>query len=149
MRRTAVLRLLRLANPVVRLVLRSRAHRLLSGSLALLEYRGRRTGRLHVIPVLYATRAGEVVVLAALPAYKQWWRTFRSGAPATLVIRGEPRQVTGLLLEGAKRREVLRAYLGRFPRAARPLGLSRNPADADLDAAPAAVVAFMTAAGVL
>jgi len=45
-------------------------------------------------------------VLAAMPERKQWWRTFRSGSPATLVIRGERRQVTGSLLCGAGRREV-------------------------------------------
>ena len=38
------LRVLRLANPFVRVVLESRAHRLVSGRLLLLAYRGRRSG---------------------------------------------------------------------------------------------------------
>ncbi len=136
------LRLLRVANPVVRAVLRSPAHRVLSGSLAVLEYEGRSTGTRYAIPVVFAKDGGRVVALAAYPERKQWWRTFREAAPATLVVKGERRAVQGRLLAGAERRAALRAYLAARPRTAAPLRARGAPTDSQLDAVPAAVVAF-------
>ena len=65
-----------LANSVVGGVLRSPAHRLLSGSTALLTYEGRRTGRRIVLPTQYARHGDEVVILVGRPETKQWWRNF-------------------------------------------------------------------------
>ncbi len=142
------LRLLRLGNPIVRAILGSPAHALLSRSLVLLEYTGPRTGTRYRIPVMgVATDDGRVVVLAVAPARKQWWRTFRPSRRATLVVRREQRAVEGRLLTDPEvRRTALRAYLGRFPRASGPLSLPVDPTDDQLDAADAAVVAFTPAA---
>ena len=137
------LRLLRLANPAVRAILGSPAHRLLSGALVVLVYRGRRSGRTFRIPVQYAELPGErIVALAVGPERKLWWRSFADPAPATLVVRRNERSVTGRLLDGEARRTALRAYLARFPRAAGPLGVDEARSDDALDGAPAAVVAF-------
>lgn len=136
------LRLLRVANPFVRAVLRSPAHPLLSGSLVLLEYEGRRTGRRFRIPVMAAADGPRTIALAARPGSKQWWRTFRHPAGARLLARGSWRDVTGEVLADAERREALRCYLGRFPRASGALGASAGSSDADLDAVEAALVAF-------
>lgn len=138
------LRLLRLGNPVVRAILGSPAHALLSGSLVLLEYAGRRTGTRYRIPVMGARADdGSVVVLAVAPARKQWWRTFRPSGRATLVVRRQRRAFEGRVLsDPAVRRPALRAYLRRFPRASGPLSLPPDPTDEQLDAADAAVVVF-------
>lgn len=136
------LRLLRLGNPFVRAVLRSRAHRLLSRSLLVLEYEGRKTHRRYAIPVAYAEHGSEIVALAARPERKQWWRTFCEPAPATLLVGGDRRVVEGRLLDGGDRREALRSYFARNRRAAKTLGASGTPTDAQLDALPAAIVAF-------
>jgi hypothetical protein len=50
--------------------------------------------------------------------------------------------VEGCVLDGASRRDALRAYLARNPRAARTLGVRGASTDAELDAVPAAIVAF-------
>ena len=135
------LRVLRIANPVVRGVLGSPLHRLLSGALVVLEYRGRRTGRRYRIPLQYAeTARGTIVVLAVRPERKLWWRSFARPAPAVVLVAGEKRAMTGRLLDGEERREALVAYLARFPRAAGALSLGRNAIDDALDGAPAAVV---------
>ncbi len=135
------LRLLRIANPVVRGVLGSPLHRILSGALVVLEYRGRRTGRAYRIPLQYAeTARGTIVVLAVQPERKLWWRSFAPPARAVVLVAGEERAMTGRLLGGDERREALVAYLARFPRAARALSLGRDPIDAALDGAAAAVV---------
>jgi hypothetical protein len=138
------LRLLRLANPFVRSVLRSPAHRMLSGSLMVLTYTGRRSGRRFAIPVMYALRDDDVVALASSPEAKQWWRTFETGAPATLRVAGRVVEAHGRLLAGPEAREALTTYLTRFPRAAGALGASAGAPDESLDdaAARVALVAF-------
>jgi hypothetical protein len=129
------LRLLRPANPLVRLVLRSRAHRLLDRNLMLLTYVGR-AGRTYTIPVMYARAdGGGVVALAVAPETKRWWRAFRSGGRATLLIAGVSSGATGRLLDGEEACDALRLYLRRFPRAARSLGVQGAPTPVELDAA--------------
>lgn len=144
MPRTAVLRLLRLANPLVRGLLRSRGHRLLSRWLVELHYEGRRTGRQYAIPVLAAVERERVVVVATMPAHKQWWRTFREPTTARILVRGERRVVVGELLGGEARRLALRTYVARLPWTRLGLGVSSGSSDRELDEVDAVVVAFVT-----
>lgn len=124
-RRARALRGLRLANPVVRAVLRSPAHRLLDRSLLLLTYHGRRSGRAFTIPVMYAEDGDRLVVLAARPGEKLWWRSIGDGAPVELRLRGATvRGAARVLAEAGERRTALTAYLRRFPRAAATLGVA-------------------------
>jgi hypothetical protein len=114
------LRLLRLANPLVRGLLRSPAHGALSGRLLVLEYRGHRSGRTFRIPLRYAETAdGTVVAVAVRPERKLWWRSFRQPADARLTMRGRAVDVRGALATGDTREEALAAYLARYPRSAR------------------------------
>ena len=113
------LRLLRLANPVVRGLLDSPAHRLLSGRLLVLEYRGRRSGRTFRIPLRYAaTRDGSLVAIAVEPDRKLWWRSFATSDQATLILRGGRVEAHGTLAEGRAREAALDAYVARWPRSA-------------------------------
>jgi hypothetical protein len=121
--RVAWLRVLRLSNPLVRLVLESSAHPLLSGRLLLLTYRGHRSGREFRIPLRYAeTPAGELVALAVRPAGKDWWRSFAPAGPATLVVRRASRAAEGALAVGERRETARSVYLGRYPRSAKAIG---------------------------
>ena len=115
----AGLRLLRLANPLVRVVLESRAHPLLSGRLVLLVYRGRRSGREFRIPLRYAETGTALVAVAVRPERKQWWRAFSEANRATITLRGGRIEARGLVVEGAARDAALGAYLGRYPRSRR------------------------------
>ena len=117
MRGVSGLRAIRVANPLVRLVLESRAHHLLSGRLLVLAYRGHRSAREFRIPLRYAeTGSGAAVAVAVQPRRKQWWRSFAATAPATLVLRGERVGVRGSLASGDARETALEAYLARYPR---------------------------------
>jgi hypothetical protein len=116
----AGLRVLRLANPLVRVMLESRAHRLVSGRLILLAYRGRRSGREFRIPLRFAaTESGALVAVAVWPERKQWWRTFADGGRAMLTLRGQRIAVRGVVAEGSRRDAALRTYLDRYPRSGR------------------------------
>lgn len=114
------LRVLRLANPIVRALLRSPAHPLLSGRLLILSYQGRLSGRTFRIPLRYAeTHDGRLVALAVRPERKLWWRSFVEPSLATVTLRGERREATGVVAEGVDRELALGAYLARYPRSAR------------------------------
>lgn len=96
-------------NPLVGAVLRSPAHRVLSGKLLLLSVTGRRSGEPHTFPVGYETTPTGVTIQVGAPAAKVWWRNLRSPAPVKLLIAGERRIGTGQAIEseGDVRVEVL------------------------------------------
>ena len=109
--------MLRIANPMVRSLLDSRAHRLLSGRLLVLGYRGHRSGRPFRIPLRYADATdGGVVALAVRPEQKLWWRSFAEPSPASLTLRGRRIEAIGALVEGDDREPAFEAYVARFPR---------------------------------
>ncbi|MET0838769.1 MAG: hypothetical protein ABWY19_08320 [Marmoricola sp.] len=79
-------------NLVLRPTLRSPLGRLVPG-VAMLEFRGRRTGRLFRVPVgWHAVEGGHVVVTPA-----RWRSNFRDGCPVTVHARGRRRQMIGRL----------------------------------------------------
>lgn len=103
----------------MRVVLDSPAHRLLSGRLLVLEYRGHRSGRPFRIPVRYAEASdGSLVAVAVRPERKLWWRSFAAPGQATLTLRGGSVEARGTLAETAARETALAAYLARYPRSA-------------------------------
>jgi deazaflavin-dependent oxidoreductase (nitroreductase family) len=110
----------KLANQFVAAVLRSRLHRLLSGSLALLTVRGRRSGKEHTFPVQYAREGDRVYVYPAGHERKQWWRNLLDPSPVRVRIAGEDTEGVGRTLLSSEDPEGVaagtRAYLARFPR---------------------------------
>ena len=114
------------ANAVVGAVLRSPAHRLLSGSTDLLAYEGRRSGRRLVLPTQYARSGDDVVILVGRPETKRWWRNFTEPRDLEVLLAGEWRPMTATVVRGAEdpgtAGPLLAAYLARFPKAAKVLG---------------------------
>lgn len=121
----------RLGDAVVAAVLRSPAHRLLSGRFLLLTYDGRRTGRHYTLPVRYAPHGRHLVVVPARDPTKQWWRNLRKRAPIETVLRGSVRHGHGEVLGESAAAFPLATYMLRFPRAARTL--VDQPLVVDLD----------------
>ena len=79
---------MRFFNPVMRALLRSPFHRLLSGQILLLTYNGRRSGRQYTLPVGYLRDGDALLVVAQHSELKQWWRNLRDGAPVVVLVRG-------------------------------------------------------------
>jgi hypothetical protein len=78
----------RLVNPVVRGLLRSPAHGLLSGHLALLTVTGRRSGRTFTFPVGYERDGDRVTIGVDWPERKRWWRNLSDAAPVEIWLAG-------------------------------------------------------------
>ncbi len=77
-----------LANPVLRRLLRSRAGHRLGRRLALVRYRGHRTGRAYELPVRFVPDGDRIWILPGSPEHKTWWRNLRGGADVDLVLAG-------------------------------------------------------------
>ena len=91
----------RAVNPLVRGLLRSPAHGLVSSRLALLTVTGRRSGRTFTFPVGYRRDGDRVTIGVDWPERKRWWRNLRGGAPVSVVLRGVPRTGTGRVTRDA------------------------------------------------
>lgn len=115
-----------LANSMVGAILRSPAHRLLSGSTDLLAYEGRRSGRRIVLPTQYARSGDDLVVLVGRPETKRWWHNFEEPRDLDVLLAGEWHPMTGQVVRGAddpdRARPLLAAYLDRFPKVVKVLG---------------------------
>jgi deazaflavin-dependent oxidoreductase (nitroreductase family) len=81
----------RTANPVVRAVLSSPLHPLLSRGLALITVTGRRSGRRYTFPVGYRQDGDQVTMNVGAPARKHWWRNLRDEDRVEVRIRGHRR----------------------------------------------------------
>jgi len=81
----------RTANPVVRSILSSPLHPLLSHGLALITVTGRRSGRRYTFPVGYRQDGDRVIVNVGWPERKRWWRNLRHGGRVEMRIRGKRR----------------------------------------------------------
>lgn len=126
----------KIANPIVGWLLRSRLHGLLSASLLLIAYRGRKSGREYRLPVQYAQDGQRVFILPGQPEKKTWWRNFQTETPVTVSLRGKALGGTARLLDtpadAQTAQDGLRAYLLHFPSLAKQLQV-RMEAGGDFD----------------
>lgn len=81
------------ANTLVRpLVASSWGRRLVGGTLTLVTYRGRRSGRVVTVPVGYVHDGDTVHIGVAFPDQKSWWRNFTGeGHPISIRLDGVDR----------------------------------------------------------
>lgn len=87
----------RLSNPLMRWLLRSRLHFLVSESTLLLCYIGRKSGRLYATPVNYA-QAGD---LLRIVSFKQrlWWRNLIDSQQVVIHLRGTEYEATAEVVQ--------------------------------------------------
>jgi hypothetical protein len=89
----------RFVNPIVRAILHSPLHGLLSGRLLLLTYT-RGNGEPRTIPVGYARDGDAVRISVGGASHKRWWRAVRRNPDVTLLIRGVRRTGSASVVVG-------------------------------------------------
>lgn len=114
-------RLQRFGNLFVIGLLRSPLHCLASGSILLLTYRGRRSGRRFTIPVMYAEREGTLTIFVGHPERKTWWRNLRDGAEVEVRLRGRRLRGRATVVAAGE------TYLARYPRARTAIEAADSP----------------------
>ncbi|MEP1472323.1 MAG: nitroreductase/quinone reductase family protein [Halieaceae bacterium] len=113
-----------LVNPVMRGLLKSPAHGLLSHNIGILHFTGRKSGRKLSTPLSY-TREGNLVRLLS-SQNTRWWHNFRDSNPEVgMEIAGEMHAGTARLLEGdsPELRDGVSAFLTALPRDAKVYGI--------------------------
>ncbi len=80
----------RVVNVLVKIILRSPLHGLMSKNRMLLTFRGRKSGKVYTTPVSYF-REGESIVCFT---DSSWWKNLRGGAPVRMRLSG--RDVAGM-----------------------------------------------------
>jgi deazaflavin-dependent oxidoreductase (nitroreductase family) len=97
-------------------VLRSPLHRIMSKSLLVLTYAGRRSAKTYELPLQYIEVGGRLVIWAGNAAEKTWWRNFETPAAALVRLRGRDVDAKASLIEDpGEQTRALRAYLARYP----------------------------------
>ena len=140
----------KVANPLVKALLRSPLHGIASGNIALLHFRGRKSGREFVTPLSYVREKGTVCLLSAHGT--RWWMNLREeGTPVSIEIARETVTGKARLWDGDSEalRERVRRYLTALPRDAKVYGIkldeSNRPVEGSLaEVAPELVFVEVT-----
>jgi|GEM_PF-991892 len=109
------IRLLRRCNGLIRAMLRSPLHGLLSRDLLVLEYTGAKTRQRRVLPLSYVEHRGRLYLCTRTSV---WWRNLRTEREVTVWLRGRRVAATARVVEpeSAEARDALRAFVTRNPR---------------------------------
>jgi deazaflavin-dependent oxidoreductase (nitroreductase family) len=76
-----------LINPIMRIILRSPFHGLVSDHLLLITFRGRKSGKQYTTPVGYDREGDRLTIFSD----SSWWKNLRGGAPVTVRLKGQTR----------------------------------------------------------
>lgn len=109
-------------NSAMKFVLSSPAHGMVSKSVLLISFTGRKSGKTYTTPVSYSQDNDQVTIFT----HATWWKNLRSGSPVTLRLRG--REIQGLAEPVAEDKQAiaarLAAHLRKVPSDARYYGVT-------------------------
>jgi deazaflavin-dependent oxidoreductase (nitroreductase family) len=129
-------------NSAMKFMLRSPVHGMVSKTVLLINFTGRKSGKTYTTPVSYSQYDDQVYIFT----HATWWKNLRRGAPVTLRIRG--RELQGLAEPVAEDKQAvtagLSAHLRKVPSDARYYGVTfddhRNPRADEVEKAAQTVV---------
>ena len=114
----------KIANPIVKALLRSPLHKIASGSLTLLHFTGRKSGQRFVTPLSYVRKQDTVWLLSAHST--RWWMNLR-GSDAVVALEIARTTYTGKArlweTDSTELRDRVRRYLSALPRDAKVYGI--------------------------
>lgn len=92
-------------NKAMKFVLRSPIHGVVSKSILLISFTGRKSGKTYTTPVSYSQENGQVTIFT----HADWWKNLRGEAPVTLYI--QRRELQGIAKPVAKDKSAIAAGL--------------------------------------
>jgi hypothetical protein len=98
----------RVVNVLVKIILRSPLHGLMSKNRMLLTYQGRKSGKVYTISVSYLHEGESIVCFTA----SSWWKNLRGGAAVRMRLTG--RDVAGMAYPIDTDTEAIARGLGRM-----------------------------------
>jgi deazaflavin-dependent oxidoreductase (nitroreductase family) len=110
-------------NKLMIWLLRSPLHGMISRSIMLITYSGRKSGRVYTLPVNYLREDGLFTVISFRD--RTWWRNLRGGAQVTLRVMGLDLKAVGEVVEDEERvTRLLLVFLQKLPHYARYFDIS-------------------------
>ncbi len=97
-------------NKAMKFVLRSPVHGLISKTILVISFTGRRSGKSYSTPVSYSQTGDEVVIFT----HAAWWKNLAGGKPVSLRLRGRERR--GLAQVMVEDKPAIAARLGEHLR---------------------------------
>ncbi len=101
-------------NPIVRFLLRSPLHGMMSKSLMLITYTGKKSGNEYTLPVTYLEDGNTIYVMPGMPEKKVWWHNIDSNTPVKLTLRGKVVPAGATRLDPQKNLKAIARILSMF-----------------------------------
>ena len=103
-------------NPVVKFILSSPLHGLMSRNTVILEFHGRKSGKIYTTPVSYRATNGGLHCFT--DSANKWWRNLQGGDEVGVTLRGRKRKgKPSVLADGSEKvQTALRDLLIASPR---------------------------------
>jgi hypothetical protein len=109
----------KIVNPLIRWILNSPLHQMMSSSVLLFTYRGNKSGKTYQIPVQYAQEGKLLYIIPGAAEVKTWWRNFRISTPVQVILCGEIFTGNAVVLNHENDKEAIikgvELYLKHFP----------------------------------
>ncbi|MHC1740392.1 MAG: nitroreductase family deazaflavin-dependent oxidoreductase [Anaerolineaceae bacterium] len=106
-------------NSIVRWILSSPFHGMMSNEVLLISFKGRKSGKHYTTPVQYIQVGQEIWIMVGFPGKKQWWMNLVENVPVNLCLHGEWQSGQAAALTGEKdRSEIIRgldAFVNKYP----------------------------------
>ncbi|HEX2620601.1 MAG TPA: nitroreductase/quinone reductase family protein [Phototrophicaceae bacterium] len=116
---------LSVANAVMRFILRSPLHSMVSKNITMITFTGRKSGKIYNVPISYIRDGDLVHIFTDLNG--KWWKNLQSGAAVTLLLQGQTLSgKADAVTDQAAVAVVLKDFLERVPRDARVYGITLN-----------------------
>lgn len=123
-------------NPIMRGLLRSPLHFMVSQNMMLMTYSGRKSGKSYTVPMNYLENGEALYTISSRD--RVWWRNLRGGGDVTLRLRGEDVPAWAETIEDQTEvANSLRQYLKAAPQLAKYIRIridaDGNPNSEDLE----------------
>ncbi len=114
--------LFRIVNPLMKALLKSPVHSLVSANIMIITFDGRKSGKRYSTPVSYFQENGVVYSFT----HGKWWRNLEDGAQVELRIRGKDMQghAEAIPADNELKAEYLNKMIKAIPNDARFYGIS-------------------------
>lgn len=118
-------------NPIMKLLLSSPLHGLMSRDLMILKFLGRKTGKRISVPVGYVRKDNHLIVFT----FGKWWRNLQNNTEVTLRMQGKDVKGKANIVSDLRAvADMINTVVDtRGPDMAKRLGFEHVPSDASLD----------------
>jgi deazaflavin-dependent oxidoreductase (nitroreductase family) len=110
--------LVKIYTPLIKMILRSPLHGLMSQNTMLISFRGRKSGKIYTTPVGYVQEGNCIIFFEQ--SHSTWWKNLRGGAPVIVRVRGRNLKAIGEAIQDQETvTTALSMYVRKLPQYAK------------------------------